>query len=137
MAEVFDITSERERRKGAREYGMYMFSADFYAPASPGDDYRANLSGFDVLPDDRAAGDRMREQAKVLEAIALILRGNAEAMAPTDDGHVMMRAMIFQSSRVVAWTSNRIETTEQREWAHSCLDDAKELVSAALSKLDD
>lgn len=137
MAEVFDITSERERRKGAREYGMYMFSADFYAPASPGDDYRANLSVFDVLPDDRAAGDRMREQAKVLEAIALILRANAEAMAPTDDGHVIMRAMAFQSSRVVMWTSNKVQTEEQCDWVRSCLDYAKEIVPADYTKAED
>lgn len=122
---IVDLLAERQKRAGAPQYGAPIFSLDVYAPITPGGAVSGMLSGFDALDDLDQASARMRHQAAALEALALMLRDQAEQMSPTDDGHVMARAMIWENSRVSLWQSDRIETEPQADWLRQRFDDAK------------
>lgn len=118
MTDPIDISAWRAKRDATKPkppHGPWMFSIDVFSPS----DAEGEVSGriHDFEPNDGlGVGDRMRRFAGALEAVARMMRAQAQQLEPDKDGHVMAVTIIWESSRVQSWTSDKIETPEQREW---------------------
>lgn len=129
---VIDLMAEREKRKKGEheppDRGRWMLMLNVYAPATADDKHSGWIESYD--PDDNLTpGERLRGFAAALDELSLMLRDQAEQIEQSDDGHVLSRVTVFESSRVRAWTSDKINSPEHATWMARRFDEAKDLTT--------
>lgn len=122
MDNIINLNAEREKRTVFEPYADHKFSLDVFDTSDGSLSCRLHEFSLD---DGLSQADRLRAFAKKLEEIAGLLRDDAHVIEPNDDGLVLARVMVWQSSRVTTWASNKVETEEQVEWLRERLDEAK------------
>ena len=127
MTNVIDFGAEKDKR-APQDEPRYEFSLDVYT--HDGGDLSGRLHGFDA-EDGCTRGERLRIFARFLEDLAANLRDDAQQAEPDDDGFVLGRFTVWESSRVRSWVSNRCGSEEQVEWMRERLDDAKQTIQPA------
>lgn len=131
MADIIDLVDYVNAKKiGNDPHGEWMFRLDVFAPKTEDKSHSGLIISFND-GDRRDVADRLRAYANALEDLASIVRDDAEDMQPSEDGKVLARLKVWESSRVQIWTSSMVETQDQAEWLRLRLDDASGLVKAA------
>jgi hypothetical protein len=125
--DIVDLNAERERRRksnGEPLHGLWMFTVQVYAPLAGETRYSGTLDGFSD-GDGLTAADRLREYAGALADLSWQLRAHAHAMEPDKDGRVLSHATIYESGRVITWTSDVMQSVDQIEWLRARYDIAQ------------
>lgn len=125
MSNVIDLFSEREKRTAQPVHDTFEFSVDVFT--APDGEVSGRAFNFD-LEDGLTDADRLRQMAERLEKLAVILHDQATALEPNDDGFILGRIKVFESSRVRAWYADRVSTEESFVWMEERLDDAKTII---------
>lgn len=115
---IIDLAEEKRRRELASAEpvnGDWLFSLDVYAPVKVGMQHTGIISKMSDAGEAPTA-EQMRRHADALSNLADILRDQANAIEPDDDGKVLSRTTIFESSRVRVWISDEIKSPEQHDW---------------------
>jgi hypothetical protein len=126
MSNVIDLFSEREKRKAEPAHDEFQFTVDVYANTEG--DVSGKLFNVEIF-DGVSDADRFRMMATRLEALAVICHDKATHLEPDEDGFTLARIKVFESSRVRAWYSDKIEGAESIQWMERRLDDAKSIIA--------
>lgn len=127
---VVSIAKAREQRSSPKATDRYLFTLHVYDGGADGD--YGCISGLNEEMD----GDELRDAAGRLECLARIMRDQAEDIDPDEDGFILGRVTVWESSRVRCWTSDRVATDEQIAWLHDRLDDAKDCITPLPAKTE-
>lgn len=102
----------------------WRFSLDIYEDKNGGG-WRSTVTDFN--PDDGLeVGERLRDIASSLEAVAFLARQQAEDIDPSEDGAALATVIIFNSSKVrVRVNDEEIVSDEQKAWIIERFNDAK------------
>lgn len=125
MDNVINLFAEREKRTSEPEHDDFEFSLHVYASKAG----EASAHIFNADPGPMSEAENYRMMADRLEKLAVILHDKACSLQPDEDGFALARIKVFESSRVRAWYSDKIEGQESVEWMERRLDDAKTIIS--------
>jgi hypothetical protein len=113
VAEIFDIRSERAKRKIPE--ASYFVRVDLYADG---------VAGEVQLPD--MTVEELRSVSDNLFALARHVRDNAWSQTRDDDDRQVSVTRIYASGRVNCWTSDDIASDDDSEWLKRRFEDAAE-----------
>ncbi|MBB3997213.1 hypothetical protein [Aureimonas pseudogalii] len=80
--------------------------------------------------DGHEAADRLRVFAGMLDQLHYYMMQQAHMMEPNDDGQILAKLAVFESSRVrLRINDDRVQTVEQEDWLRERFEDAKSSVA--------
>ena len=122
MAQIYDLQdkiNQKRRDRSLLKFSLLVFETE------DGEIWASTY--YDEAPDDGHTLECRVREAKDLETLTWLLQQQIGA-AGHEDSKLIVRANIYENSRVSVRVDERVRTAEQIEWVRQRLDDAKILI---------